>query len=606
MADVLGGLLADCHGCPLDIATAYFSISGYRLVKDGLHGLGAFRLLIGAEPHTGADIGLRPNRRALLARMRGELEAEPFDEATLRLVEDLIAFLRTEKVQVRLFEESFLHAKAYLFHQDRVGPANRDDRLRPYAAIVGSSNFTAPGLTSNRELNVVHRVFSEKDEPFDVEAAEKIGYLREKLQYPTETILDPSGADIRPEARLAIKSEVGGRAISDLQEWFSRQWAASADFKDQLIELLNTSKFGQYEYTPYQVYLKALYEYLRDQLGPETDLFGRSAVELTEFQDDAVKKARRILGRYDGCLIADSVGLGKTHLVQAIAHTLLSKHPRPKILYMSCENFMNQFISAVRHGDIESFRYRYRHLDVLLIDDIHFLGKGDRTQEEFFHTFNALYNAQKQIVITSDSSPKEIPAIEERLISRFKWGMVTKLSQPSYETRVAIIQKKAQLKGRTFPEDVVNYIAEHIASNIREIEGAIIKIIGYASLMNKQIDLLLAKDALLDTIDRERTTISIEDTQNAVVKYFKIKLSDLQSKRRSRAISHPRQVCMYLARKLTGYSLEEIGGYFGGRDHTTVMHACEKIENLRVSDSLLAATIEKLTDELHKSVSKGR
>jgi len=331
-------------------------------------------------------------------------------------------------------------------------------------------------------------------------------------------------------------------------------------------------------------------------VGPCNNLAHAAALAVAEAPSQA----------YNPLFMHGSVGLGKTHLVQAIAHTLLSKHPRPKILYMSCENFMNQFISAVRHGDIESFRYRYRHLDVLLIDDIHFLGKGDRTQEEFFHTFNALYNAQKQIVITSDSSPKEIPAIEERLISRFKWGMVTKLSQPSYETRVAIIQKKAQLKGRTFPEDVVNYIAEHIASNIREIEGAIIKIIGYASLMNKQIDLLLAKDALLDTIDRERTTISIEDTQNAVVKYFKIKLSDLQSKRRSRAISHPRQVCMYLARKLTGYSLEEIGGYFGGRDHTTVMHACEKIENLRVSDSLLAATIEKLTDELHKSVSKGR
>jgi len=309
---------------------------------------------------------------------------------------------------------------------------------------------------------------------------------------------------------------------------------------------------------------------------------------------------------YNPLFMHGSVGLGKTHLVQAIAHALLSKHPRPKILYMSCENFMNQFISAVRHGDIENFRYRYRHLDVLLIDDIHFLGKGDRTQEEFFHTFNALYNAQKQIVITSDSPPKEIPAIEERLVSRFKWGMVTKLSQPCYETRVAIIQKKAQLKGRTFPENVVHYIAEHIASNIREIEGAIIKIIGYASLMNKQIELTLAKDALLDTIDRERTTISIEDTQNAVVKHFKIKLSDLQSKRRSKAISHPRQVCMYLARKLTGYSLEEIGGYFGGRDHTTVMHACEKIENQRATDSVLAATIDKLTEDLHKNVAKGR
>jgi len=329
-------------------------------------------------------------------------------------------------------------------------------------------------------------------------------------------------------------------------------------------------------------------------VGPCNNLAHAAALAVAEAPSQA----------YNPLFMHGSVGLGKTHLVQAIAHTLLVRHPRPKILYMSCENFMNEFISGVRHGNIESFRYRYRHVDVLLIDDIQFLAKGDRTQEEFFHTFNALYNAQRQIIITSDSPPKEIPTIEERLVSRFKWGLVTKLSPPSYETRVAIIHKKAQLKGRNFPEDVVHYVAENIASNIREIEGAIVKIIGYACLMNKPVCISLAKDALMDTIDRERTTISIEDTQNAVVKHFKIKLSDLQSKRRSKAISHPRQVCMYLARKLTGYSLEEIGGYFGGRDHTTVMHACDKIERLLSTDTLLAATMEKINDELRKNTTK--
>ncbi|NQT21253.1 MAG: chromosomal replication initiator protein DnaA [Planctomycetes bacterium] len=345
-----------------------------------------------------------------------------------------------------------------------------------------------------------------------------------------------------------------------------------------------------------EVGLHSQYIFNNFVVGPCNNLAHAAALAVAETPSQA----------YNPLFMHGSVGLGKTHLVQAIAHALLNRRPRPKILYMSCENFMNQFISAVRHGDIENFRYRYRQVDALLIDDIHFLGKGDRTQEEFFHTFNALYNAQKQIVITSDSPPKEIPTIEERLVSRFKWGMVAKLSQPTYETRVAIIQKKAQLKGRSFPEEVVNYIAEHIASNIREIEGAIIKIIGYASLMNKQIDIILAKDALLDTIDRERTTISIEDTQNAVVGHFKIKLSDLQSKKRSKAISHPRQVCMYLARKLTDYSLKEIGGYFGGRDHSTVMHACDKITNMLETDTFLAATIERLTEDMRKNVSKKR
>jgi len=307
---------------------------------------------------------------------------------------------------------------------------------------------------------------------------------------------------------------------------------------------------------------------------------------------------------YNPLFMHGSVGLGKTHLIQAIAHALLRKTPRPRILYLSCESFMNQFISAVRHGDIENFRYRYRHVDVLLIDDIHFLSKGDRTQEEFFHTFNALYNAHKQIILTSDSPPKEIPTIQERLISRFKWGLVTKISPPCFETRMAIIHKKAQLRGCEFPEDVVRYIAESVPGNIREIEGTITKVINYSDVMHKPIDLSVCRVALADSLDRERVTITIDDTQNAIVQHYKIKLSDLQSKRRSKAVAYPRQVCMYLARKLTDYSLEEIGGYFGGRDHTTVMHACDKIENQIKTDSFLAATIERLTEELRKNSGK--
>ncbi|HUU68584.1 MAG TPA: chromosomal replication initiator protein DnaA [Planctomycetota bacterium] len=329
-------------------------------------------------------------------------------------------------------------------------------------------------------------------------------------------------------------------------------------------------------------------------VGPCNNLAHAAALAVAEAPSQA----------YNPLFMHGSVGLGKTHLIQAIAHTLLEKNPRPRILYLSCESFMNQFISAVRHGDIENFRFRYRHVDVLLIDDIHFLSKGDRTQEEFFHTFNALYNAQKQIILTCDSPPKEIPTIQERLVSRFKWGLVTKLSPPCFETRMAIIHKKAQMRGCEFPEDVVRYIAESVPGNIREIEGAIIKVINYSDVMRKRIDLSVCKAALADSLDRERGTISIEDTQNAVVKHFKIKLSDLQSKRRSKAIAHPRQVCMYLARKLTNYSLEQIGGYFGGRDHTTVMHACDKIEGQLRSDTFLSATVEKITEELRKNSGK--
>jgi SNF2 family DNA or RNA helicase len=313
LADVLNALLERCMGGPLDVATAYFAVSGYRLVRERLNQMGALRLLIGAEPRTGADVGLRPDRKAeYLNLLRGDLQAEPFSEETLRLVEELIALLRADKVQVRLFDKGFLHAKAYLFFQDRVTEHNRSDRLRPFAAIVGSSNFTGPGLYGNRELNLVQRVFTDDDAPVDKEALFKVEYLLERKEEQAEPTPDPMGLSLPDTARRLIKSEVGARAISDLEDWFERQWADSVDFKDALVELLDASKFGAKEYTPYQVYIKALYEYFKEELGADPLALGRSAVELAEFQEDAVKKARRVLARYDGVLIADSVGLGKT------------------------------------------------------------------------------------------------------------------------------------------------------------------------------------------------------------------------------------------------------------------------------------------------------
>ena len=293
-------------GKPVDIATAYFAISGYRLVKEGLHQVGAFRLVIGSEPHTGADVGLSPNTDALKKRFQGDLEAEPFNEVTLRLVEELIAFLRADKVEIRLYDKGFLHAKAYLFHQDKVGPHNRADRLRPFVAIVGSSNFTGPGLVSNQELNLVHRVIQPTEAAFDPEAARRAAYLEDADKAVDQE--QGSGIAISDSARRFIKSEVGARAITDLMAWYERQWADSVDFKEDLIELLDASKLGRREYTPYEVFTKALYEYFKEELGENAPELGRSAVDLAEFQEDAVKKARRILARYDGVLIADSVG----------------------------------------------------------------------------------------------------------------------------------------------------------------------------------------------------------------------------------------------------------------------------------------------------------
>ena len=381
LRDALNELLAQSAGKPLDIATAYFAISGYRLVKEGLHQVGAFRLLLGAEPQSATDIGLRANAEALKKRLQGDLEAESFNETTLKLVEELIAFLRAEKVEIRLYDEGFLHAKAYLFYQDNVGPQNRSDRLRPFAAIVGSSNLTGPGLLTNKELNLVHRVILPTEEPVDREAAERAGYL-EQLR-DRSTLLDPAGVDVPDEARRFIKSEVGARAITDLMAWYERQWVDSADFKDELIELLDASKFGTKEYTPYEVFTKALYEYFKEELGENAPELGRSAVDLAEFQEDAAKKARRILARYDGVLIADSVGLGKTWIGKKLLEDF-AYHRRQKAVVVCPASlrqmWQRELASATIAGQVVGMEELgrdtfdaspYGDADVLLVDESH-------------------------------------------------------------------------------------------------------------------------------------------------------------------------------------------------------------------------------------------
>jgi chromosomal replication initiator protein len=280
---------------------------------------------------------------------------------------------------------------------------------------------------------------------------------------------------------------------------------------------------------------------------------------------------------YNPLFIHGGVGLGKTHLLQAVCQKVLEQAPESRILYLSCDSFINQFITAVETGDMNQFRYRYRQVDILVIDDIHFLAGRDRTQEEFFHTFNTLYQNHKQIILSCDCPPSEIPELEERLVSRFNWGLVARIEKPCYETRLAILQKKARMRGLTLPEDVVCYVAGKVENNTRELEGAITKIQGMGLLNNGVIDLDLAKAALGDSATPEQKRITIQQIFDAVTKYYNVRLSDLQSKKRHKSIAFPRQVCMFLARRHTRYSLEEIGGYFGGRDHTTVLHAVRTV-----------------------------
>ncbi len=301
---------------------------------------------------------------------------------------------------------------------------------------------------------------------------------------------------------------------------------------------------------------------------------------------------------YNPLFIHGGVGLGKSHLLQAISQTVLEKRDDARILYLSCDSFINQFITAVETGDMNQFRHRYRHVDLLVIDDIHFLAGRDRTQEEFFHTFNTLYQQHKQIILSADCPPSEIPELEERLVSRFNWGLVARIEKPCYETRVAILQKKARMRGLTLPEDVVCYIAAKVENNTRELEGAITKIQGLGLLQQGNIDLELAKSALGETSTPEQRRITIQQILDAVTKYYNVRLSDLQSKRRHKSVAFPRQVCMYLARRHTRYSLEEIGGYFGGRDHTTVLHAVRTVGQDVKDDRQIAEQLTQLETQL--------
>ncbi len=302
---------------------------------------------------------------------------------------------------------------------------------------------------------------------------------------------------------------------------------------------------------------------------------------------------------YNPLFIHGGVGLGKTHMLQAICQTVLQNDPSMNICYLSCDTFMNQFIDCVQRGQMSQFRNRYRHVDLLVIDDIHFLANRERTQEEFFHTFNALYQSKRQIVLSSDSPPAEIPQLEERLVSRFQWGLVTHVSRPDYETRVAIVSAKAELRGLDIPDEVVEFIAKRIESNARELEGAITTLQGHASLRNRPIDLTLAYEALgKPSAKSGASQVSLQDITGAVTAFYNVKLSDLQSKRRHKSIAGPRQVCMWLARKWTRFSLEEIGGYFGGRDHTTVMHSVRTVEDRISQDPEMTHQIEVLEERI--------
>jgi chromosomal replication initiator protein len=301
---------------------------------------------------------------------------------------------------------------------------------------------------------------------------------------------------------------------------------------------------------------------------------------------------------YNPLFIHGSVGLGKTHLLQAICRTFMETYPQDRICFLSCEEFTNEFIQALQKKDVQRFRDRFRNVHLLVIDDIHFLKGKEQTQEEFFHTFNELYNVNRQIVLSSDAAPAQIPSLEDRLISRFQWGLVTKLEQPDMETRMAIINRKAELQGIQMCQEVSEYIAANFKKNIRELEGALSSLQAHAEVMGLPIDLMLAKEALEPSLPKDKRIANIDDVVALVCELYGVTVSDLQGPKRHAAISKPRQIAMYLTREVTQRSYEEIGNFFGGRDHSTVLYAAKRVATQRNADSALSARLDRLADRL--------
>jgi len=304
---------------------------------------------------------------------------------------------------------------------------------------------------------------------------------------------------------------------------------------------------------------------------------------------------------YNPLYLYGGVGLGKTHLMHACGHAIKARNQHLKLCYISSERFMNDLINAIRYDKTQSFREKYRSVDVLLIDDVQFMAGKERTQEEFFHTFNALYDQQKQLVISSDCPPREIPTLEERLHSRFEWGLIADIEPPDLETKIAILKRKGDLMRVSIPDDVAMFIAARVKSNVRELEGSLVRLIAIASLRGEPISKSLAQDAVRNIAKEEESgVVTIQQIQKAVASTYKLTSEELISKNNARQISHPRQVAMYICKHLTKHSYPEIGRAFGGKHHTTVMHSVEKIETLVTTDETLQRLISELSESLQK------
>lgn len=413
--------------------------------------------------------------------------------------------------------------------------------------------------------------------------------LPENDEPNTELPRPPSSANARPpSSHFTRPSPSGPQPRAQTSQGISRS----------SLSLTNTEPTPVANAAPdaeWSVPLKKDYIFSNYIVGPSNRLSHAAALAVAQKPGQA----------YNPLFLHSAPGLGKTHLLQSVCARILADNPISKILYLSCEDFINQFIEGVKDGHLEGFRFKYRNVDMLLIDDIHFLADKPRIQEEFFHTFNTLYNAQKQIVLSADCHPGEIPTLNDRLVSRFKWGLVSRIDPPEYETRAAILKKKSALRGYNLENDVISMLAARITNNIRELEGALNRLLGTARLLNQEINKSFVLEVLADLLGDESANVSIDNIANAAMSHFELKLTDLKGKKRTKKVARARQICMFLAREFTEMTLQEIGQFFGGRDHTTVLYGIDKIQSKSAGDAELNDTIQTLSRSARERAMQG-
>jgi chromosomal replication initiator protein len=390
------------------------------------------------------------------------------------------------------------------------------------------------------------------------------------------------------EISLIIEEKTKQEGISNNLHPIGTSWSSSLKpINNQEISVLGSSSSLELENT--EPHLNPKYSFDTFVVGSCNQFAHAAALAVVDMPSKT----------YNPLYIYGGVGLGKTHLMHAIGHSIKSRNSKVKLAYISSEKFMNELINAIRYDKTITFREKYRNIDILLMDDIQFIAGKERTQEEFFHTFNALYDAQRQIVISSDCPPREIPTLEERLHSRFEWGLIADIQPPDLETKVAILKRKAELEKIDLPDNVALFIASKIKSNIRELEGSLVRLVAYASLKGLPLGIELAQEVLKNIIDEENSGITIDQIQKVVANYYGLKVSDLKSKNNSRSVAVPRQVAMYLCKSLTKTSLPEIGREFGGKHHTTVLHSINKISLLCKTDKVFHKVINNLIIDIN-------